>query len=87
MSDTTDSQTRISQPAAAKLLGDVSMMTLWRWRHNKALKFPKSMEINGRHYYVREEILNWRPPASPPTKPPSKPKTARAKRAATLKRG
>jgi predicted DNA-binding transcriptional regulator AlpA len=65
MSDVTDVQTRITQPEAAKLLGDVSMMTIWRWRHKKALKFPRSVEINGRHYYNRAEILNWRPPLKP----------------------
>jgi predicted DNA-binding transcriptional regulator AlpA len=65
MSDV-DVQTRVTQPEAARLLGNVSQMTLWRWRNNPALKFPRSIEINGRHYYVRAEILSWRPPAKPP---------------------
>ena len=64
--DIPDNDTRISQPHAAKLLGDVSQMTLWRWRKNPALNFPRSVQINGRHYYVRAEILKWRPPLKPP---------------------
>ena len=56
--DTPDSETRISQPDAAKLLGNVSQMTLWRWRNNRALNFPRSVEINGRHYYNRAQF--WR---------------------------
>jgi predicted DNA-binding transcriptional regulator AlpA len=79
MSDVVDVQTRITQPEAARLLGNVSQMTLWRWRNNPALKFPRSIEINGRHYYVRAEILNWRPPA--------KPSRAAGKRAPALRNG
>jgi predicted DNA-binding transcriptional regulator AlpA len=66
MSKVPDDDTRITQPDAARLLGNVSQMTLWRWRNNPALNFPQSVEINGRHYYVRSEILNWRPPPKPP---------------------
>ena len=61
--DKVDDQTRVTQPDAAKLLGNVSQMTLWRWRNDPAMNFPKSIEINGRHYYIRSEILNWRPSA------------------------
>ena len=68
-----DDQTRVTQPDAAKLLGNVSQMTLWRWRNDPAMNFPKSVEINGRHYYIRSEILNWRPLAKPaPAKPPAR---------------
>jgi predicted DNA-binding transcriptional regulator AlpA len=74
--DAPDSATRVTQPEAAKLLGDVSQMTLWRWRNDPEMNFPKSIEINGRHYYVRAEILNWRPPAKPP-RVTSKPAPAR----------
>jgi predicted DNA-binding transcriptional regulator AlpA len=77
MSDVTDVQTRITQPEAAKLLGDVSIMTIWRWRNNPAMNFPKSIEINGRHYFVRSEVLNWRPPAKPPGAATSKRAPAR----------
>ena len=79
MSDVVDVQTRITQPEAARLLGNVSQMTLWRWRNNPELNFPKSIEINGRHYYRRSEILSWRPPAKPPR--------AAGKRAPALRNG
>jgi hypothetical protein len=72
MSDVLDIQTRITQPEAARLLGGVSIMTMWRWRKNPALNFPRSVEINGRHYYSRAEILNWRPPAKPPKPQPGR---------------
>ena len=64
--DAPDSATRVTQPGVAKLLGDVSQMTLWRWRRDPLMNFPRSIKINGRHYYVRAEILNWRPPAKQP---------------------
>ena len=70
--DIPDSETRITQPDAAKLLGNISQMTLWRWRNNPALNFPRSVEINGRHYYVRAEILKWRPPLKPPKPQPGR---------------
>jgi predicted DNA-binding transcriptional regulator AlpA len=70
--DIPDSETRITQPDAAKLLGNVSQMTLWRWRNNPALNFPRSVEINGRHYYSRAEILAWRPPLKPPKPQPGR---------------
>jgi predicted DNA-binding transcriptional regulator AlpA len=60
-----EDQRRVTQPEAARLLGNVSQMTLWRWRNNPALNFPRSVEINGRHYYSRAEILAWRPPLKP----------------------
>lgn len=65
-----DPDVRISQPEAARLLGNVSAMTIWRWRNNPAMKFPVSVEINGRHYYSRAEILAWRPPAKPKKQAP-----------------
>jgi predicted DNA-binding transcriptional regulator AlpA len=57
-----DDQRRVTQPEAARLLGNVSLMTLWRWRHNPDMHFPEAIEINGRIYFRRKEILNWRPP-------------------------
>jgi predicted DNA-binding transcriptional regulator AlpA len=65
MSDVLDGDGRVTQPEAARLLGGVSQMCLWRWRNDPGMNFPKSIEINGRHYYNRAEILNWRPPAKP----------------------
>jgi predicted DNA-binding transcriptional regulator AlpA len=82
--DAPDSETRITQPDAAKFLGNVSQMTLWRWRNNPALNFPRSIEINGRHYYSRAEILNWRPPAKPLSKPKSNRRQSSAKSPAAV---
>jgi hypothetical protein len=58
-----DNQRRITQPEAARLLGNVSLMTMWRWRHDPEMGFPAGIEINGRLYFNRAEILAWRPPA------------------------
>lgn len=60
-----DDQRRVTQPEAARLLGNVSLMTMWRWRHDQEMKFPESIEINNRIYFRRAEILSWRPPAKP----------------------
>jgi predicted DNA-binding transcriptional regulator AlpA len=60
-----DDQRRVTQPEAARLLGNVSLMTMWRWRHDQEMKFPESIEINNRIYFRRSEILAWRPPAKP----------------------
>ena len=57
-----DDQRRVTQPEAARLLGGVSLMTLWRWRHDPEMCFPEAIDINGRIYFRRKEILNWRPP-------------------------
>lgn len=70
MSETNDGGGRVSQPEAARLLGNVSTMTMWRWRNDPLMNFPKSVEINGRHYFSRHEILAWRPPAKPKKHPP-----------------
>jgi hypothetical protein len=56
-----DGDQRISQPVAAKLRG-VSVRTLLRWRTDPSKKFPESVEINNRRYFIRSEIVNWRPP-------------------------
>jgi predicted DNA-binding transcriptional regulator AlpA len=57
-----DGDQRISQPVAAKLLG-VSVRTIHRWRTDQAMKFPESVAINNRRYFVRSEVVNWKPPA------------------------
>lgn len=53
----------MTQKAVAEFFGGVSMMTIWRWRHDLKMNFPKSIEINGYHYFDRTEVMNWRPPA------------------------
>jgi predicted DNA-binding transcriptional regulator AlpA len=67
-----DDQRRVTQPEAARLLGNVSLMTMWRWRHDQEMKFPESIEINNRIYFRRSEILAWRPPAKAPPSPVSR---------------
>jgi predicted DNA-binding transcriptional regulator AlpA len=56
-----DDQKRISQPAAAQLLG-VSVRTVHRWRTDPEMKFPESVQTNNRHYFRRAEVLKWRQP-------------------------
>jgi hypothetical protein len=57
-----DGDQRISQPVAAKLRG-VSVRTIHRWRTDPDMKFPPSVEINNRRYFIRSEVVNWQPPA------------------------
>ena len=66
-----DDQRRVTQPEAARLLGNVSLMTMWRWRHDQEMNFPQSIEINNRIYFRRCEILAWRPPAKASSSPPA----------------
>jgi hypothetical protein len=58
---------RITQPEAARLLGDVSAMTMWRWRNNPEMQFPEAIQVNGRIYFRRAEIVSWQPPAKAPS--------------------
>jgi hypothetical protein len=37
----------------------ISAVTLWRWRHNEALKFPRAKEINGRLYFRWGAVCEW----------------------------
>jgi predicted DNA-binding transcriptional regulator AlpA len=67
-----DDQRRVTQPEAARLLGGVSSMTMWRWRHDPEMQFPQALEINGRVYFRRAEIVNWRPPAKAAPSPASR---------------
>ena len=38
---------------------NISAVTLWRWRHNEALKFPRPKEINGRLYFRWGAVCEW----------------------------
>jgi predicted DNA-binding transcriptional regulator AlpA len=57
---------RHSEPAvelimAARLserLG-ISTVTLWRWRHDEHLGFPKGRRINQRIYFPLDEVAAW----------------------------
>jgi predicted DNA-binding transcriptional regulator AlpA len=63
------------QRAVCEFFG-VSVMSLWRWERDKKMAFPRSVEINGRRYFQRDEIVNYRPPETPQSKrrPPYKTK-------------
>jgi predicted DNA-binding transcriptional regulator AlpA len=42
----------------SKRLG-ISAVTLWRWRHNAQLGFPKGRRINERVYFPWHEVAAW----------------------------
>ncbi len=42
----------------SKRLG-VSSVTLWRWRHDERLGFPKGRKINDRVYFPWHEVMAW----------------------------
>jgi predicted DNA-binding transcriptional regulator AlpA len=42
----------------SKRLG-VSSVTLWRWRHDERLGFPKGRKINDRVYFPWLEVAAW----------------------------
>jgi predicted DNA-binding transcriptional regulator AlpA len=42
----------------SKRLG-VSSVTLWRWRHDERLGFPKGRKINDRVYFPWHEVAAW----------------------------
>ena len=45
-------------PKLRRLL-NISAVTLWRWRHNETLKFPRAKEINGRLYFRWGAVCEW----------------------------
>jgi predicted DNA-binding transcriptional regulator AlpA len=57
---------RDAEPAAelviaarlSKRLG-ISTVTLWRWRHDPQLGFPKGRRINDRVYFPWHEVTAW----------------------------
>ena len=56
----------ITQKRLKARYADVSDMTIWRWEHNATLGFPKAININGRKYFLLEEVEAWeRKRASP----------------------
>jgi hypothetical protein len=55
-----DPEGLISLPAARKrFLGEVSAVTVWRWRHDPQSGFPAVTTIEGRHYVRKGELLAW----------------------------
>jgi predicted DNA-binding transcriptional regulator AlpA len=41
------------------LVGNISEMTLWRWKHNERLAFPKPIVIQRRRYWRKDEVTAW----------------------------
>lgn len=37
----------------------VSEQSIWRWRHDPALDFPKPMTINRRNYWRLADLIEW----------------------------
>jgi hypothetical protein len=46
-------------PKIRKLLGGISPVTFWRWRHNQQLGFPAGRRINGRWYFQSKVVSEW----------------------------
>ena len=49
----------ITQKQLKARYGDLSDMTIWRWEHDDELGFPEAIYINGRKYFLLEEIEAW----------------------------
>jgi predicted DNA-binding transcriptional regulator AlpA len=37
----------------------ISAVTLWRWRQNEAVGFPRAIMINGRNYFPWADVQGW----------------------------
>jgi hypothetical protein len=46
-------------PKIRNLLGGISAVTFWRWRHDPKLRFPEGRRVNGRWYFSRRAALDW----------------------------
>ena len=53
-----DSNTLLPGPKLRQILG-VSPVTLWRWRHDESMRFPKAKSIQGRLYFPWSAIAAW----------------------------
>jgi predicted DNA-binding transcriptional regulator AlpA len=71
----------MTQRAVAEFFGGVSLMTIWRWRHDPVMAFPKPVKINGRQYFPRDEIASYRVPE---TKAPQVKRVAPSKKLAAV---
>jgi hypothetical protein len=48
----------VSGPNLRRML-DISAVTLWRWRHDVNAGFPRARLINGRLYFLWQEVQAW----------------------------
>jgi hypothetical protein len=53
-----DPNALVSAPKLRRIL-DVSPVTLWRWRHEESMAFPRAMCIQGRLYFPWHQIAAW----------------------------
>jgi predicted DNA-binding transcriptional regulator AlpA len=53
-----DPKSFVSGPKLRAMFG-ISAPTLWRWRHDRKLGFPKAKEINGRLYFQWGAVCTW----------------------------
>jgi predicted DNA-binding transcriptional regulator AlpA len=62
MRDITPSSTEGPMASQAKLAEhfDTSQMTIWRWRQDPALDFPKPIAIHGRNYWSIAAVERWK---------------------------
>jgi predicted DNA-binding transcriptional regulator AlpA len=58
-SDDAAEQSRLVTGPALRRLLNISAVTLWRWRHDKAAGFPAAKLINGRLYFSLVEVDAW----------------------------
>ena len=49
----------IPQAVVLAVCGDMSAMTLWRWRYDPDLDFPAPRTIRGRLYWREQEVIAW----------------------------
>lgn len=54
-----ESDVWLPAPKVRKLLGGISSVTFWRWRHNPALGFPPGRRVNGRWYFQWRLVSHW----------------------------
>jgi predicted DNA-binding transcriptional regulator AlpA len=59
MKPETSSASLITCEAVIALCGGVSNQTIWRWRRDPRLNFPKAIVIRDRLYWREAEITNW----------------------------
>jgi hypothetical protein len=48
----------VTGPGVRRLFGNVSAMTVWRWRRDDP-SFPAPFVINNRLYFNQDELLAW----------------------------
>lgn len=46
----------VPDPAVARELGGISLMTLWRWSRDPKLQFPQAIKIRNRNFRSRRAL-------------------------------